>query len=176
MPRPKVESRPRAWPRVLVLALVGIGAAGCSDSARFESSSYSSDRPIPTQDVSSISPPPPPGRAEAHPLPALPPPATVTAAPGTYGAQGSSSHRSSGQYSDITGSTATIPPASSHWTRNGGSAVTVGYGETVDSIARKHGVPSLAILQTNGIREAAQVRPGQLLVIPLRHQSPDPAS
>ena len=168
MPRPKVESRPRAWPRVLVLALVGIGAAGCSGSARFESSSYSSDRPIPTQDVSSISTPPASARVEAQPLPALTPPATVTAAPGTYGAQGSSSHRSSGQYSDITGSTATIPPASSHWTRNGGSAVTVGYGETVDSIARKHGVPSSAILQTNGIRDAAQVRPGQRLVIP-RH-------
>ena len=56
--------------------------------------------------------------------------------------------------------------ASSHWTWNGGSAVTVGYGETVDSIARKHGVPASAIMQTNGIRDASQIRPGQRLVIP----------
>jgi len=61
-----------------------------------------------------------------------------------------------------------VPPASSHWTWNGGSAVTVGYGETVESIARRHGVPASAILQTNGIRDASQIRPGQRLVIP-RH-------
>ena len=36
MPRLKVELVPRAWPGVIVLALVGIAAAGCSDSARFE--------------------------------------------------------------------------------------------------------------------------------------------
>jgi murein DD-endopeptidase MepM/ murein hydrolase activator NlpD len=46
--------------------------------------------------------------------------------------------------------------------------VTVGYGETVDGIARRHGVPASAILQTNGIRDASQIRPGQRLVIP-RH-------
>ncbi|HEY6382157.1 MAG TPA: peptidoglycan DD-metalloendopeptidase family protein [Pseudolabrys sp.] len=46
--------------------------------------------------------------------------------------------------------------------------MTVGYGETVDSIARRHGVPASAILQTNGIRDASQIRPGQRLVIP-RH-------
>jgi murein DD-endopeptidase MepM/ murein hydrolase activator NlpD len=44
--------------------------------------------------------------------------------------------------------------------------VTVGYGETVDSIARKHHVPVAALMQTNGIREAGQIRPGQRLVIP----------
>jgi murein DD-endopeptidase MepM/ murein hydrolase activator NlpD len=46
--------------------------------------------------------------------------------------------------------------------------VTVGYGDTVESIARRHGIPASAILQTNGIRDANQVRPGQRLVIP-RH-------
>ena len=46
--------------------------------------------------------------------------------------------------------------------------MTVGYGETVDGIARRHGVPASAILQTNGIRDASQIRPGQRLVIP-RH-------
>jgi LysM repeat protein len=44
--------------------------------------------------------------------------------------------------------------------------VTVGYGETVDSIAHKHRVPVAALMQTNGIREAGQIRPGQRLVIP----------
>jgi len=44
--------------------------------------------------------------------------------------------------------------------------VTVGYGETVEQIARKYGVPASAILQTNGISDASMVKPGQRLVIP----------
>ncbi len=161
MPRPKVECSPRAWSRAAVLALVGIAAAGCSDSARFDSSSYNTDRPLPPQNLASATPAPASsGRVEAQSLPALSPPATVSA----YGAQSQGSYRSSGQYADVTGSN--IPPASSHWTWNGGSAVTVGYGDTVDSIARKHGVPASAIMQTNGLRDSSQIRPGQRLVIP----------
>jgi len=165
MPRPKVECSPRAWSRAAVLALVGIAAAGCSDSARFDSSSYNTERPLPPQKVASAtSAPASSGRVEAQPLPALSQPATVSA----YGAQSQGSYRSSGQYSDVTGSNANVPPASSHWTWNGGSAVTVGYGDTVDSIARRHGVPASAIMQTNGLRDSSQIRPGQRLVIP-RH-------
>jgi murein DD-endopeptidase MepM/ murein hydrolase activator NlpD len=165
MPRPKVECSSRAWSRAAVLALVGIAAAGCSDSARFDSSSYNTDRPLPPQNVASARPAPASsGRVEAQSLPALSQPATVSA----YGAQSQGSYRSSGQYSDVTGSNANVPPPSSHWTWNGGSAVTVGYGDTVDSIARKHGVPPSAIMQTNGLRDSSQIRPGQRLVIP-RH-------
>jgi len=165
MPRPKVECSPRAWSRAAVLALVGIAAAGCSDSARFDSSSYNTDRPLPPQKVASATPAPASsGRVEAQSLPALSQPATVSA----YGAQSQGSYRSAGQHSDVTGSNANVPPPSSHWTWNGGSAVTVGYGDTVDSIARKHGVPPSAIMQTNGLRDSSQIRPGQRLVIP-RH-------
>jgi len=163
MPRPKVECSPRAWSRAAVLTLVGIAAAGCSDSARFDSSSYNTDRPLPPQNVASATPAPASSRrVEAQPLPALSQPATVSA----YGAQSQGTYRSSGQYSDVTGSNANFPPPSSHWTWNGGSAVTVGYGDTVDSIARRHGVPASAIMQTNGLRDSSQIRPGQRLVIP----------
>ena len=165
MPRPKVDSRPRSWPRALAFALVGMAAAGCADSARFESSSYISDRPAPPQSVSSRPAPSESARIETQPLS---PPAAVAAAPGAYGAASPASYRQNGQYSEITGSSASVPPPSNHWSWNGGSAVTVGYGETVDSIARRHGVPVSAILHTNGIRNAAQIRPGQRLVIP-RH-------
>ena len=44
--------------------------------------------------------------------------------------------------------------------------MTVGSGETVESIARKYGVPASAIIETNGFREGAAIRPGQRLVIP----------
>src|SRR5262249_7502873 len=138
MSRPKVECSPSAWPRAAVLALVGIAAAGCSDSARFDS--YNTDRPLPPQSVASATPAAS-GRVEAQPLPALSQPTSVSA----YQSQGA--YRSSGQYADLTGSGARVPPPSSHWTWNGGSAVTVGYGDTVESIARKHGVPASAIMQ-----------------------------
>jgi murein DD-endopeptidase MepM/ murein hydrolase activator NlpD len=149
----------------LAFALVAIAVAGCADSARFESSSYSSDRPAPPQNVASMSASSAGSRIETRPLN---PPVAVAAAPTYYGAASPASYRPSGRYAEITGSSASVPPPSNHWTWNGGSAVTVGYGETVDSIARRHGVPASAILQTNGIRDAAQIRPGQRLVIP-RH-------
>ena len=51
MPRSNVPSRPRAcshiWPRVAVLALVGVAAASCSDSGRFDSNPYASNRQAP---------------------------------------------------------------------------------------------------------------------------------
>jgi murein DD-endopeptidase MepM/ murein hydrolase activator NlpD len=171
MPRSMVESRPLAWPRVAVLALVGIAAAGCSNSARFDSSSYTTDRP--PQSVAAATPTySAAGRVESQPLPA--PPATVAAAPAaTYTpaayTPSSGGYQSNAQYSDVTGS------ASGHWTWNGGAPVTVGPGETVESIARKHGVPVAALMQTNGIREPGQIRPGQRLVIP-RYVSTSPKS
>jgi murein DD-endopeptidase MepM/ murein hydrolase activator NlpD len=166
MPRLKVELVPRAWPGAIVLALVGIAAAGCSDSARFDSSSYSSDRPAPPQSVSSVAAPPPASaRVEAQPLPSVSQPATVSAAPGNYSPPTPAYYRPNSQYSDVTGSVAAAP-AHGHWTWSGGSAVVVGYGETLDTIARKHKVPVTALMQTNGIRDASQIRPGQRLVIP----------
>ena len=171
MPRPQVQSCPLAWPRVVVLALVGISAAGCADSARFDSSSYDAGRPAPPQNVAAATPAPQAyGRVETQPLPAPSQPATVPASPNySYNAQGAGAYRQGGQYSDITGSVAApkaSPASGGHWTWDGGSPVTVGYGETVDSIARKHRVPVAALMQTNGIREAGQIRPGQRLVIP----------
>ena len=74
------------------------------------------------------------------------------------------------QNPDITGSVparrAPEPAPVGHWTWDGGSPVTVGQGETVESIARQYGVPASAILETNGIANAASIRPGQRLVIP----------
>lgn len=170
MPCPKVESRLLAWPRVAVFALVGVAAAACSDSARFDSSSYTTDRP--PQNVAAATPTySAAGPVEAQPLPAPSPPATVAAAPAPTYTPAAYTPGSGGYHSnaDVTGS------ASGHWTWNGGSPVTVGYGETIESIARKHGVPAAALMQTNGIREPGQIRPGQRLVIP-RYVSTSPKS
>ena len=174
MPCHNVLSRSRAssqiWPHVAVLALVGLAAAGCSDSARFDSNPYATSRgPAPQETTGSISSRPASRRVELQPLPAPSRPATVASSQGVAsGAQGLGAYRPG--TSDITGSVSTHrapPPApSGHWTWDGGQPVTVAYGETVESIARKYGVPASAIMETNGFREGGVLRPGQRVVIP----------
>jgi murein DD-endopeptidase MepM/ murein hydrolase activator NlpD len=53
-----------------------------------------------------------------------------------------------------------------NWDWDGGTAVVIGPGETLDGIAHKHGVPVQAIMQANAINNPASVVPGQRLVIP----------
>jgi murein DD-endopeptidase MepM/ murein hydrolase activator NlpD len=167
MPRINVPSRPRAWPRVAVFALVGIAAAGCSDSGRFDSNPFASNRQAPPQETtgSIASRPASAARVESQPLPAPSRPATVAANGGVAnGAQGLGAYRPGS--SDFTGSVPARPAPAGHWTWDGGSPVTVGRGETIETIARKHGVPASAIMETNGFREGASLKPGQRVVIP----------
>ena len=173
MSRINVPSRSRKssqiWPHVAVLALVGIAAAGCSDSSRFDSNPYASNRNARQQETtgSIASRPASSGHVESQPLPAPSRPATVASTGGVAtGAQGLGAYRPG--TSDVTGSVPARPaPApTGHWTWDGGSPVTVSSGETIESIARKYGVPASAIMQTNGFREGAVLRPGQRVVIP----------
>jgi len=181
MPRSNVPSRlrrtPHMWPRVAVLALVGVAAASCSDSGRFDSNPFASDRKAsaPQETTGSITPRPvSTARVEQQPLPAPSRPATVAinSPTGTAtGAQGLGAYRpTAANNSDITGSLparhVAPPKPAGAWTWDGGAPVTVGHGDTVERIAKKYGVPASAILQTNGIADAASVRPGQRLVIP----------
>jgi hypothetical protein len=48
-----------------------------------------------------------------------------------------------------------------------GNAITVRRGDTVDDIARRHGVPAAAILDANQLPDRASVWVGQRLVVPL---------
>ena len=76
MPRRKLQTRPHAWPRVVILGLVGIAAAACSDSARFNS--YNADRPAPPHNVtSSVSGRPAGGHSVVAAHPPKPPPKTA---------------------------------------------------------------------------------------------------
>ena len=76
MPRRKLQTRPHAWPRVVILGLVGIAAAACSDSARFDS--YNADRPVPPHNVTSpVSGRPAGGHSVVAARPPTPPPKTA---------------------------------------------------------------------------------------------------
>jgi murein DD-endopeptidase MepM/ murein hydrolase activator NlpD len=64
------------------------------------------------------------------------------------------------------------PAPNANWSWDGGTAVTVAPGETVDAIARRYGVPASVIMQANNIASPAIIYPGQRLVIPRYTQAP----
>jgi murein DD-endopeptidase MepM/ murein hydrolase activator NlpD len=159
MSRFVVPSRSRNWPRFAMLAVVGLTAAGCADSARFSTASNT-----PPSDVTGSIATRPAPRVEAQPLPPPVQPSGVAA-----GAQGLGAYRPAARQPEYTGSVAQRPaPApvqpQGHWTWDGGAPVVVGSRDTLEGIAHKYGVPAAAILETNGIR--GPVHAGQRLVIP----------
>jgi murein DD-endopeptidase MepM/ murein hydrolase activator NlpD len=153
------SGRSAVWPQVLAIALMGLGAAGCTDASRF--SDFDSDRP--RGDVVG-SAPPPSSRIESRPLP------RVSGDGVSGGGRGMGSYQP-GSSGEVTGSlppSAPPPPPPPRFTWEGGTAITVGPGETLESIARRHDVPVAAIMEANNITRPGSVRPGQHLVIPHR--------
>src|ERR1041385_383825 len=172
MPPPQVPSRQFNWLRVAAFALAGIAVAGCESSGRFDSNPFASNPPPPRQDVTgSISQRPASHAAVvSQPLPAPGKPSTVAASGGvSNGAHGLGAYRPGAP--EVTGSvTAPHPVAppvpAGHWTWDGGHPVTVGQGETLETVARKNSVPLSALMEVNGVTNASTIRPGQRLVVP----------
>ena len=173
MSRAVVSSPLCAWPRVAAVAALGIALAGCSNSSRFDQPYPTASRQTPPRGevTGSIAPrPAPTARIASQPITSQPlptPPQTVASGSGySNGSSGLGAYRPAPRYGDVTGSVTTPQQPAGHWTWDGGHPVTVGQGESVDIIARRQGVPVSAILQTNGIADPSQIRPGQRLVIP----------
>jgi murein DD-endopeptidase MepM/ murein hydrolase activator NlpD len=148
------------WPQVVALSLIGLGAASCSaDSGRFGEGFGSNSPPSARGDVTgSIPKTAPASHIESQPMPHL-----ANADDGSSGGgHGMGSYQPGGE---TTGSIPAAPPPPV-WTWEGGTPITVGPGETLDSIARQHGVPVTALMEANNLTSPAQVRPGQHLVIP----------
>jgi murein DD-endopeptidase MepM/ murein hydrolase activator NlpD len=158
--------RSAIWPQLVAISLIGLAAASCSaDSGRFSnwfgSNSASSSRGDVTGSIPQTAPA---NHVESQPLPHL-----ASANDGTSGGG-----RGMGSYQpgtgEVTGSIPAAPPPPT-WTWEGGTPVTVGPGETLETIARQHGVPVSAIMEANHITSPATVHPGQHLVIPRYRRS-----
>ena len=87
-------------------------------------------------------------------------PAAVATPAGAGKAVASNSPRSG----EATGSV--LRKQSGNWSWDGGTTVTVAAGDSVDTIARRYGVPASVIMQANNIAAPATLHPGQRLVIP----------
>src|SRR5690349_13652212 len=53
------------------------------------------------------------------------------------------------------------------WTAAGGTAITVGAGDSANTLSTRYGVPASAILSANGLGNASQIAPGRQIVIPV---------
>ena len=167
MPRLTVSLRSCHWPRFAILAFVGVTAAGCADSGRFTTASTRTPPADVTGSISSR----PSGQVQAQALPPPTPSRPYSVPAGvSSGAGGLAAYRPApSRAPEYTGSVPVsheAPKAAGHWTWNGGMPVVVGRGDTIDSVARRYGVPAWAILQTNGIRDGVAIHAGQRLVIP----------
>lgn len=112
-------------------------------------------------------------QSQSGPLPPPPQSQTYAGAPQTQPAYAnprvaSRAAPSNASHREVTGSVSRPAPASGNgnWSWEGGTAITLAPGETVETVSRRYGVPSSAIAQANGLGAGAKVYPGQRLVIP----------
>ena len=142
----------------IVAALAGASAACSDDAARLREPFFTGSTANQHQILGDDQPMPPaiPGSA-AISRNDLPPPPNVVA--------------STGPLSAPTPSPAAVRLANAGaygWTAVGGTVVTVGPGESLDTLSIRYGVPAIEIAKANQISSPADVKAGRSLVIPIR--------
>jgi len=137
--------------RLFLAGCLAASLAGCADSERLSgpfSNPFRADADrTPTASIAA-----PTGPVQSRPL-APPAQGTATRPVAAYTAPAYPSERLGSQ--SIAG-----------WTAEGGMPIVMAQGETAEIIARRYGIPTAALLKTNGFSSAAQVRPGARLIIP----------
>jgi murein DD-endopeptidase MepM/ murein hydrolase activator NlpD len=138
----------RAFPRLALTGLALIWLSGCAvDSARLDGSSpFSNPFDTKTADATPAGAAPS-GQVAAAPLP-------------PQGVASASSSATSTAKQAVAGSAA-------GWTAAGGTPVVVAQGETLDTLSRRYGVPSAALLSANGLSNSADVKGGMHMVVPV---------
>ena len=153
--------RSRSWTRAAALTLMTIGVAACSsDVSRFHESPFGLGGDT-TGSVAQGAPQGPVSRVESRPL-----------APQGAHAQPIQPATKLAAAAPAAGSVVRKPTPAGNWSWVGGKAISVGAGDTIDAIARRHGVPASVIIQANNIAPPATIYPGQRLVIPRYNVSP----
>ena len=154
-----------------LMTAVGVAAlmAGCADSSRLsdpfsdpftglkksvasrsvdQSPTGTIQQDLPSRSASS-------SPVETRPL-AAPQPSAVSSSPQSIPAQ-------TPQAPQLASSNSGDP----HWTANGGTPIVIAQGDTAAVIANRYGVPTDALLKSNGFASAAQLQPGARIVIPV---------
>ena len=155
----------RTLSRFALIGVVGGLSGACSETARlnpfpdlFGSSARTSSEPPMTGSVSRDNS----GSVQSRPLA---PPAAVSqpAAAPAY-------NRPAAAAPAPKAVPAAPPPVATGpggWTAQGGTAVSIKPGESLNTLASRYNVPPAAILSANNLKNAAQVAPGKRIVIPV---------
>jgi murein DD-endopeptidase MepM/ murein hydrolase activator NlpD len=148
--------RSRLFPRAAVLALTAASVAACSsDTSRFNENPFASlSHSDATASISQT-------QAAQNPQPY-----PATAAAPVAAASGKAVALNSPRSGSVDAAGSVVRKSSANWSSDGGTAVTVVPGDSVETIARRYGVPASAIMQANNISAPATLHPGQRLVIP----------
>jgi murein DD-endopeptidase MepM/ murein hydrolase activator NlpD len=171
--------RSLSWSRLALTAATAVSLVSCSsDSSRFANDSLFSSRSAPAGEVTGAVSRKPSSSVQSSPLP---PPTGSVSAPQTRPASGAAAvtstaggSRGSASYQgpasqEITGTVPqriAQPAAQPGWTWEGGTPITVGQGDTAQTLSKRYGVPADAIVQSNNLASASAIKPGQRLVIP----------
>ncbi len=152
--------------RFAITGFVGVWLSGCSsDSSRFADGgnpftnpfSNSSNGAAPTPRVSG-SPLASAGHANStYAAAAHPSPVSVASLP-------TSSPETTGR---IRAESAPVGGPATGWSAVGGTPVVVGQTDNIDTLSRRYGVPTSALLSTNGIRSASEISGGMHMIIPV---------
>jgi murein DD-endopeptidase MepM/ murein hydrolase activator NlpD len=134
----------RAFPRLALTGLALLWLSGCSsDVARFDSGSpFSNPFASKTADASPAGGAAPSGQVASAPIA---PPAGVASA----------------------GASQPVGGSAAGWSAVGGSPVVVGKGDNLDTLSRRYGVPSAALLAANGLSSPSEVKGGMRMVVPV---------
>jgi murein DD-endopeptidase MepM/ murein hydrolase activator NlpD len=157
--------------RFALIGLSGLWLSGCStDATRLtDSMDHPFTNPFATASNTDAAPTPPvtSGPNTAYVAPVHPSPVASAplpeAAPATTGAL-----RPAGP--------AAVGGTAQGWTAVGGSPVLVIQGDTAESLSRRYGVPTAALLGANGLKSASQVHPGMHIIVPVYNAQAKSAS
>jgi len=155
--------------RVALTGLIGVWLAGCApDSDRFSQSYAPTADPFSNPFASNAAPSAAPTSSVAS-APLAPPAPVATAsippAQAPY-APAPQNHVASSQ--PVGGSAA-------GWSIVGGSPIVVAQGDDAESVSRRYGVPTAALVKSNGLSSGSQIHAGMHLVIPVYSASGEPS-
>ncbi|MGA2495873.1 MAG: peptidoglycan DD-metalloendopeptidase family protein, partial [Roseiarcus sp.] len=154
--------------RVALTGLIGVWLAGCSvDSDRFSQSYTPTGDPFSNPFASNAAPSAAPTSSVASTPLAPPAPVSTASIPPAQApyAPAPQNHVASSQ--PVGGSAA-------GWSIVGGSPIVVAQGDDAESVSRRYGVPTSALIKSNGLTSGSQIHAGMHLVIPVYSASGQP--
>jgi murein DD-endopeptidase MepM/ murein hydrolase activator NlpD len=155
--------------RVALTGLVGVWLAGCSaDSDRLSQSYAPSGDPFTNPFASNAAPSAAPTSNVAS-TPLAPPAAVSTASiPPAQAPYAPTPQNRVASSQPVGGSAA-------GWSVVGGSPIVVAQGDDAESVSRRYGVPTSALIKSNGLTSGSQIHAGMHLVIPVYSASGEPS-